>query len=163
MLCEKCGKNTATTHIKTVINGVVTEMNLCGYCAAKHGYTDFSKGSLSALLSSMLASGVQNAGKIQTGRCSFCGATFAQIAESGKVGCANCYKDFKNELLPYFKRIHGSVQHSGKNPISVKLATTSATPTIEELKIRLAELVALEKFEEAAVLRDKIKEEEGKK
>lgn len=163
MLCEKCGKNTATTHIKTVINGVVTEMNLCGYCAAKHGYTDFSKGSLSALLSSMLASGVQNAGKIQTGRCSFCGATFAQIAESGKVGCANCYKDFKNELLPYFKRIHGSVQHSGKNPISVKLATTSAAPTIEELKIRLAELVALEKFEEAAVLRDKIKEEEGKK
>ncbi len=163
MLCEKCGKNTATTHIKTVINGKVTEMSLCGYCSAKEGYTDFHKGSLSALLSSMLATGVQNAGKIQSGRCSFCGATFAQIAESGKVGCANCYKDFKNELLPYFKRIHGSVQHSGKNPISVKLATTSAKPTIQELKIRLAELVALEKFEEAAVLRDKIKEEEGKK
>lgn len=163
MLCEKCGQNTATTHIKTVINGNVTEMSLCGYCAAKEGYTDFSKGSLSALLSSMLASGVQNAGKIQSGRCSFCGATFAQIAESGKVGCANCYKDFKNELLPYFKRIHGSVKHSGKNPTASKLATMPEKPSIEELKIRLAELVASEKYEEAAVLRDKIKEEEGKK
>lgn len=163
MLCEKCGKNTATTHIKTVINGKVTEMSLCGYCSAKEGYTDFQKGSLSALLSSMLATGMQNAGKIQTGRCSFCGATFAQIAESGKVGCANCYKDFKNELLPYFKRIHGSVQHSGKSPKTVGLVTTNALPTIEEMKMKLAELVAAEEFEQAAVLRDKIREEEGKK
>ena len=164
MLCEKCGKNTATTHIKTVINGNVTEMSLCGYCAAKEGYTDFQKGSLSAPLSSMLASGIQNAGKIQSGRCSFCGATFAQIAESGKVGCTNCYKEFKQELLPYFKRIHGSVQHSGKTPVaSKKLATVPENLKLEELKIKLAELVASERYEEAAVLRDKIREQEGKK
>ena len=162
MLCEKCGKNTATTHIKTVINGNVTEMSLCGYCAAKEGYADFQKGSLSALLSSMLASGVQSAGKIQASRCSFCGTTFAQIAESGKVGCGNCYKDFKTELLPYFKRIHGSVKHSGKSPKTTGLMATNPSPTIEELKIKLAELVAAEEFEQAAVLRDKIKEEEGK-
>ena len=162
MLCEKCGKNTATTHIKTVINGNVTEMNLCGYCAAKEGYTDFSKGSLSALLSSMLATGVEGAGKLQVSRCNFCGASFAQIAERGKVGCANCYKEFKNELLPYFKRIHGSVQHGGKNPVSTKLTVKPEKPSVEGLKIQLAELVAAEKFEEAAILRDKIKEEEGK-
>ena len=24
MFCEKCGKNNATTHIKTIVNGVVT-------------------------------------------------------------------------------------------------------------------------------------------
>ena len=164
MLCEKCGQNTATTHIKTVINGDITEMKLCGYCAAKEGYTDFQKGSLSALLSSMLTGGLQNPGKIQASRCSFCGATFAQIAEIGKVGCSNCYKEFKSELLPYFKRIHGSVQHNGKTPVSTqKLATVPEKPSIEELKIKLAELVASERYEEAAVLRDKIKEEEGKK
>lgn len=163
MLCEKCGKNTATTHIKTVINGNVTEIRLCGYCAAKEGYTDFSNGSLSGLLSSMLATGVGGAGKLQMSRCKFCGASFAQIAERGKVGCANCYKEFKDELLPYFKRIHGSVRHSGKNPITTELTVKPEKPSVDELKVKLAELVAAEKFEEAAVIRDKIKKEEGNK
>ena len=35
MMCQKCGKNIATVHTMTVINGVKDEKYLCSECAAK--------------------------------------------------------------------------------------------------------------------------------
>lgn len=37
MLCDKCGKNNATTHIKQIINGVVTERNLAAAVPRRRG------------------------------------------------------------------------------------------------------------------------------
>ena len=34
MKCDRCGKNEATFHYKTNINGRVTEAHLCPDCAA---------------------------------------------------------------------------------------------------------------------------------
>ena len=158
MLCQRCGKNSATTHIKTIINSKVTEQSLCGYCAAKAGYTG---NSFSNILASMLGHAIDG-GTYTVGRsCECCGATFADIAESGKVGCANCYKEFGEELLPYLKRIHGSVNHTGKNPGSKQLVVAEVRNNVSELKAKLASLVAAEKYEEAAVVRDEIKRLEG--
>lgn len=33
MICELCGKNQATTHVKSMVNGEYTEMWLCPHCA----------------------------------------------------------------------------------------------------------------------------------
>ena len=38
MLCQSCGKRPANTHIKTIINGELTEHSLCSECAQKMGY-----------------------------------------------------------------------------------------------------------------------------
>ena len=162
MLCQKCGKNNATTHIKTVINGTVTELNLCGYCAAKEGYTAFSKGSISNLFASMLGNSMEMGSRVSTRKCSFCGASFADIAETGKVGCSHCYTEFKDELLPYLKRIHGSVKHNGKISGSKEIMVTNGGNRLSELKAKLAKLVANENYEEAAIVRDEIRKEEGK-
>lgn len=161
MLCQRCGKNTATTHIKTVINGKATEQNLCGYCAAKSGYSGFSGGSISNMLASMLGQSMQVKNTSAYRSCSCCGTTFANIAESGKVGCAECYKEFGDELRPYLKRIHGSIKHVGKAPGSKELVVKDDAVTVSELKAKLASLVAAEKYEEAAVVRDEIKKLEG--
>ncbi len=162
MLCQKCGKNTATTHIKTVINGTVSELNLCGYCAAKGGYSGFAKGSISNMLASMLGQTMQMGEKVPQRSCGCCGMSFSEIAESGKVGCANCYTEFKNELTPYLKRIHGSVKHNGKVAGTRKLAVIREENKLDALKARLAELIAAENYEEAAIVRDEIKKEEGR-
>ncbi|MBO5852815.1 MAG: UvrB/UvrC motif-containing protein [Clostridia bacterium] len=163
MLCQKCGQNMATTHIKTVIGGKVTEQNLCGYCAAKKGYTGFADGSISGLLSSMLGQVMKSDNGVFEQACSCCGSTFADIAETGKVGCAECYKTFETELLPYLKRIHGSINHTGKTPGSTELVVTEFIDKVSHLKRKLANLVAEEKYEEAAKIRDEIKELEGDK
>lgn len=162
MLCQKCGQNTATTHIKTVINGTVTELNLCGYCAAKEGYTGFSKGSITNMLASMLGQTMQMGEKLPLKSCGCCGLSFSEIAETGKVGCANCYTEFKKELTPYLKRIHGSVKHNGKIPGAKQLAVIREENKLDGLKAKLAELVAAERYEEAAVVRDQIRKEEGR-
>lgn len=157
MLCEKCNKNHATTHIKTVVNGIVREYNLCSECAAKSGY---GSNSITGMLASML--GDMPTLKLQNQKtCKVCGATFSDIAHSGKMGCSECYNTFKDEILPYLKRVHGATQHTGKIPNRAPLIVRPKEKTIDELRQELSRLVADEKYEQAAIIRDKIKEMEG--
>ena len=161
MICQKCGKNNATTHIKTVVNGVVHEKNLCGYCAAKEGYNGMSHNSLAGMLVSMLgeAAGVRAASTAK--KCPNCNSAFSDIAEKGTVGCAECYKTFYEELLPYLKRVHGAAKHTGKIPNKAPLIVRPKELSVDDLRLKLTELIREEKFEEAAIVRDKIKEMEG--
>ncbi len=152
MLCEKCGKNHATTHIKTAVNGVAKEYNLCSDCAAQIGYG----GSISGMLASLLGESASKTKK----QCSFCGTTFGEIAKSGRVGCGQCYSTFKDELLPYIKRIHGATNHIGNMPTKACDINPSEI-SVSNLKQELAELIKEEKYEQAAVVRDKIKEIEA--
>lgn len=159
MFCEKCGKNYATTHIKTVVNGIVREYNLCSECAAKSGY---ASSSITGMLASMFGDGTAPAIKNQK-RCPVCGADFSNIAKSGKMGCSECYKTFKDEILPYIKRVHGATTHAGKIPNRAPLIVRPKEKNVADLRQELSRLVAEEKYEQAAVIRDKIKEMEGEK
>lgn len=161
MICEKCGKNNATTHIRSIVNGVVREVNLCSYCATEEGYTNISHNSLAGMLASMLGEASGSKLSAQTVKCEICGATFADIAKTGKVGCAKCYETFEKELLPYLKRVHGGTKHIGKVPNSAPLIVIPETETAETLRLELNRLVSEEKYEQAAVVRDKIKKLEG--
>ena len=40
MMCQSCGKKTATTHIKTIVNGKLAEYHLCADCAKQKGYSN---------------------------------------------------------------------------------------------------------------------------
>ncbi len=165
MLCEKCKKNNATTHIKSVINGKVTEKYLCDECAASEGLVSQNSATLSDFLSSIFNDnfGIGDYNKPVT-RCEVCGSSLSDITKSGRLGCSRCYETFKTELLPYLKRVHGSTKHTGK---SIEQTETAEKPASKEselksLKEELSSLVKAEKFEEAAVVRDKIKAMEGK-
>ena len=115
MLCEKCGKNSATTHIHTVINGIVREKNLCSQCAMEEGYAN---NSLSGMLASMFGDTALLRESAAKKVCPVCKTDFSKISKTGKVGCGECYKTFKEELYPYLKRVHSSVKHTGKVPNS---------------------------------------------
>lgn len=188
MLCQSCHKNTANTRIKTIVNGEVTEYALCSECAQKLGYNnlfgsfgnfghfgnfdnDFFDG-FGNLLGGFF--GNEAADKSVT-RCSKCGASFEDISRSGKVGCAECYKTFRNLLLPSIQRIHGTAHHRGKRPGSLAMqvvqkqeivptppAEPKAKTPLEEKKEALQKAIQEQNFEQAAVLRDEIREMEGK-
>ncbi len=161
MLCQKCGVNNATTHIHSIVNGIVNEIHLCGTCAAGEGYGDIKSKNLSQMLSSMFGDTAVNTAKSKVTRCDCCGSTFADIAKSGKCGCGKCYTTFYEQLLPYFKRVHGSIQHIGKAPNNNFLSKNESKETVGELRAQLCELVKQENYEQAAVIRDKIKELQG--
>ena len=84
------------------------------------------------------------------------------------MGCGQCYSAFEDSLVPLIKRIHGSAGHFGKAPLKVSKPTKvtvkkKKVDRLEELKSRLQQAIKLEEFEEAARLRDKIRELEKKK
>ncbi len=158
MLCDNCGKNNATTHIKQMVNGIIQETYLCDECASKQGYSNFSNGNISDMLSLMF--GEATPSKLNMLSCPVCGSTFTDIANSGKAGCTECYNTFYNELLPYLRRVHGNVLHTGKIPAKLTLEKAQ-TETADTLKEELKRLINEEKFEEAAIIRDKIKDLEG--
>lgn len=158
MKCEKCGKNVATTHIHTVINGKVTDMHLCGYCAKNHGVGRFEHLGLMNLLASVYDDSNLNSKENNNfDRCNTCGVSFADIACSGLIGCPDCYKYFAKQLNPTLKRIHGNNGHIGKIPYSSAPRLNNAS-IVEQLKRRLAEAIKTENFELAATLRDRIRE-----
>ena len=117
-------------------------------------------GGAAGMLASMLGDVTSSALTAETKKCPICSATFSDIAKSGKVGCAECYKTFNGELLPYLKRVHGSTKHVGMVPNSAPLMVKPQINTVESLRMELNRLVSEEKYEEAAVIRDKIKEME---
>lgn len=156
MLCQKCGKNTATTHIHSVINGVASEIDLCAKCAADSGYSSHTKNPLVDMLASVFGDNFAIESPLAKVRCECCGSVFADIAHTGKVGCALCYSTFKKELLPYIKRVHGTTKHIGKKPSNEALVVAK-TDELAVLRDKLRELVEKENFEEAAIIRDEIK------
>ena len=160
MMCDKCKKNPATTHIKTVTNGVVNETNLCSYCAAEQGYNNFGKISLTNMLASMFGDGIGKLDSVTT-RCNCCGAAFSDIVESGRLGCSECYNVFKEHLMPSLIRLHGKASHIGNRPAGVNEENNQQK--INDLKENLKLAVKNEEFETAAKIRDQIKELEGNK
>ncbi len=160
MLCEKCGKNTATTHIHTIINGVSTTKHLCQFCAANHSE---KQNSLANMFSSMFSELLNTGATAPTKTCNICGTSFSHIAKSGKAGCPNCYSVFFDELVPYIKRVHGSTVHMGKHPTAEAKTTTlvavqnTKEKKIAELKETLKNHIEKEEYELAAKIRDEIR------
>lgn len=166
MLCQNCGKNEATTHIKQIINGDMAESHLCSDCASHLGYSDMFSGfgiNLSGLFGGLLGDMMPSVSAGKSPRCPKCGTSFEEIVRSGKVGCADCYRTFYDKLLPSIQRIHGKIKHSGKvtNSAPVEPAEETTEEKIEKLKAAMNEAVAKQEFETAAKIRDEIKALEG--
>lgn len=165
MLCEKCGKNQANFYYKQTKNGHTTEKHLCSECASKMGL-GFDFGGMfsyddndffNEFLGGMFE---QEKPKIvSASACPYCGTRLGELLQSGKVGCANCYKEFRNALMPTVRKIHGNVVHTGKVPGSsgVKHELTKEEK-IRSLRDELNKAIEKQEYEKAAELRDKIKE-----
>ena len=181
MMCQNCGKNPATTHVKRTINGKTAEWHLCAECAAKQGLENMFGGlgfELGDFWGSLFAEPATRE-MADTLRCPGCGRRFHDIAQSGKVGCAQCYTTFYDRLLPSVQRIHGKTRHTGKVPLSASLKTeqpaeeasakkqapeapalSPETPDRElsQLRKQLDQCIQQQQYEQCAVLRDRIRE-----
>lgn len=163
MKCQHCNNNEATTYIKKNINGNTTEMHLCSKCAEELGVMDeFSSESFfnDTFFGNLLGMGIPSM-NILSGieHCEYCGSTFNDIVKNGKVGCANCYSKFEDKLASSIIKMHGRTKHIGKNISYTEENPTQITES-ESQKLKKALKLAVEeqRFEDAAVLRDKIKE-----
>lgn len=170
MLCENCKKNTATTYIKQTINGQSGEIFLCSACAKKLGMSDYPDMTIGFSPDDFLNQffGFPSAGSLlkkkeETIVCPFCSMTEAEFFNTGKAGCEKCFSTFKDRFKAIVNKYHGNKKHVGKRPLSAK--TAEPKETIVSLRKQLNDAIKKEDFEQAAILRDKIKkissEQEG--
>lgn len=170
MMCQNCGQRAATTHIKTIVNGQLSESHLCSQCAKQQGYGHMLSewNGFGSLLGGLLPET-----QTQEKRCPGCGASFRQIKGSGRIGCAECYNTFRSQLIPVIERVHGAARHRGKVPGGSALRVQEENrqlmnvkeqkpvSEIDEKKKLLQKAIETQDFERAAVLRDQIKELES--
>lgn len=167
MYCEECKQRPATVHLTQIVNGQKKEIHLCEECAAKKGLFMFDIGkkfSIPNLLGSLFGNTYDMQGgksQSQITSCPNCGMRFADIRQTGRLGCAECYTAFEQELEPTLRRVHGNSQHIGKIPARGG-KDVLFKKNLQDLKNMLQKAVAREEYEKAAEIRDKIKELEQK-
>lgn len=166
MKCQSCGKREATVRYSESINGKKHEYYLCESCANKMGVGDFS-----SIFSPMFVSipeFFKNAELPKTLVCPKCGYTLNDYSKTGMFGCEECYNTFEDTLDELFLKFHGKNRHiklNNKNNGKVKINNNnnvSIEDNINVLKEKIKDLVKAEKYEEAAIIRDKIKALENK-
>jgi protein arginine kinase activator len=158
MQCEICKIKEANVHLKQASNGMVREVHVCQECAAKHGFDAQSQLSLTDFLFGM--AGTQQDALLpgEDKSCPVCHARWSDFKKTTRLGCSTCYETFSEELEPVLASMHKKDQHIGKAP-----AGRAAGMEAASLRKALDEAVAAQNFEEAAKLRDRLKEVEAKR
>ena len=159
MLCDDCKQREASVHITKINNNHKTEKHLCEACAQKAGELTFAsipQFGVQDFLKGILGHAAIPSAKTETA-CPNCGMTYGDFSRGGKIGCSECYFAYGSRLEPLLRRIHGTSAHTGKVPRrgGGKLALRQK---LRQLKADLDAHVAREEYEQAARVRDEIKE-----
>lgn len=165
MLCEDCNKREATIHKTKIVNGIKKETHLCGECAMKNEIFGFEDNfSIHNFLSNLLEGNVSphtGTSYSQGKKCPQCHSRYDDFRSKGRLGCSVCYSTFDEMLSPLVRRVQGNNIHAGKIP-KKSGASIRLRKNLTQLKHKLQDLIINEEFEEAAKVRDEIKELESK-
>ena len=167
MLCENCKTNTATVHMQGFVNGVKTELHLCQECSFNMVNMEMPI-SMENIIKGILES-VQSMGHVNLGHpasrpvvrkasspCKVCALSYEQFKAKGKLGCEACYQAFPTEIVALFKNVQGSAHHEGKFP-NRSGKEIRHQREVGKLRANLKKAVDDENYEEAARLRDQIR------
>lgn len=177
MKCQNCGKEEANVRYTQIINGVKKEVYLCSECAKELGVDalempDFSMNFNSFLgdfFSDYMERDLLPSFQTEAVKCKACGMTYEDFIKTGMFGCSNCYTTFSAPIETLLKNLQGTTKHIGrklnsiKEPIKVENTNNKENNKVKEdnklskLQKELEKAIKAEKYEEAAKLRDEIK------
>lgn len=181
MDCQNCGQREALIHLTEIRDGQVVNRWLCPACArekqaARRNHDDVDgaffgsdEGGQDPLtppaeMTDPLAMFMgedslrwKNLDPDGVDTCPVCGFKLELFVRTAQLGCPGCYRAFAPNLRPLLARLHGQTIHLGKVP-----QTNPQGPnTLAEMtraRISLEKAVAVEDFEEAARLRDYLRQ-----
>ena len=165
MLCTICKEKPATVHLTQIVGDKMQKLDLCEDCAKTKGVNDPTGFGLVADLDLMLGLGAaQQLEQVAGGaglKCPRCGFTQADFKKSGRLGCPECYATFAEGLAGLLKSMHKGTRHIGKAPEALR-ATRENADRLKSLQAKLAKAIKDENYEQAATLRDEIKQLGGR-
>ena len=157
MLCSICKEKPATVHLTDIKGDKMQKVDLCEECAKNKGVNDSTFALADMLLGLGASQEIEQASGGVEIKCPQCGFTQADFKKSGRLGCAECYKTFADGLEGLLKSMHKGTRHTGKVPESQR-QTRDLSDRLKALQQKLAKAIEDENFEQAAALRDEIKQ-----
>jgi protein arginine kinase activator len=157
--CHYCS-NPATVHLTDIINGHKRETHLCQACAEKKQLLNQQELNLSAILQSVIGPHIGAVTEdLARLTCPECGIKYMEFKAEGRLGCPHDYQVFHTALEPLLQRIHRATRHAGKHPRHGRRPAAWHAEVIA-LRHQLREAVDTENYEEAARLRDLLRQKE---
>jgi protein arginine kinase activator len=157
MLCDVCKTEAASVFLTQIVDGKMQKVNMCEGCSKEKGVADPTGFALADLLLGMGAAQPVERTAAEGGRCAQCGFTQTEFKKTGRLGCSVCYTTFAEGLEPMLKGMHKGLKHTGKCPERLQ-RTQARLSAVKSLNEALHRAVVEEKYEEAAALRDQIKD-----
>ena len=160
MLCSICKEKPATVHLTQIVGDKMQKLDLCEECAKAKGINDptsFSLGDADVLFGLGASQEIEQAAGGVALKCPRCGFSQADFKKSGRLGCPECYNTFAEGLGNLIKTMHKGTQHIGKAPEALR-QSRDLSDRLKTLQKKLAKAIESEDFEQAAVLRDEIKQ-----
>ena len=159
--CNRCGQPAKVT-VTTIVNGQKHVTHLCQECSEKQQILkNQGELNLSVILQTMIGQHVgASSDELARLTCPACGIKYMEFKAEGRLGCPRDYKVFQKALEPLLLRIHRATRHVGKIPPHAS-RNAAVQAELMELRQKLGEAVEVEAYEEAARLRDLIREKEG--
>ena len=158
MKCSNCKEKPATVHLTQIVGDKMQKLDLCEDCAKAKGVNDPGGFALADLMLGLGASQEmeQSSGGVEI-KCPRCGFTQADFKKSGRLGCPECYKTFAEGLEGLLKTMHKGTRHVGKVPQAFQ-QNRDLADRLKVLHKKLSKAVEDENFEQAALLRDEIRQ-----
>jgi protein arginine kinase activator len=161
MKCDICRERPAVIFVQQISKDSSIELHLCEACAKERGFSttenkiDISLGGLfSEALKPSGTSGDKDAA------CRSCGMALGDIRRNLRVGCADCYRQFRGEIIALLRREGIELSYDGQLPSETKEPSERGVDT-ETLRKELRDAIAREDYELAAYYRDRLRSIEG--
>ncbi len=159
MKCQFCSKP-ATVHLTDIVNNQKKELHLCTSCAENQQFLKQQDLNLPAILQTLIGQHLgQQTDALARLTCPACGIKYMEFRAQGRLGCPHDYAVFREGLEPLLQRIHRASRHLGKAPR--RILPPARPAELVELRRRLQAAVEAEAFEEAARLRDLLRQKEA--
>jgi protein arginine kinase activator len=160
MKCQSCSSQ-ATVHLTEIVSGQKKEMHLCQNCAEQQHLVKHQELNLPAILQTLIGQHIgQLTDELAKLTCPACGIKYMEFRAEGRLGCPHDYEVFRAGLAPLLQRLHRAGKHVGKSP-SHGGKSTAVRVELIELRSRLRAAIDEETYEEAARLRDLIRQKEA--
>ena len=149
--CKSCGRRPATWHLTEIVGGQPIQHHLCEECYSKEARAE------AATISELIAAVVPELKEMVERECPSCGMNYLEFRQTMRLGCPKDYETFDKALEHLLERIHGAAHHTGKVPATAGSAEALRS-RLRSLRKQQKEAIALEDYEQAARLRDRIKD-----
>ena len=162
MICERCHKRKASLKYTEVVRGKATLRNICESCLGDLQRDPAGGFELAGVPTAKIAAALRQEGErvVAQRECPSCGISLLTVAKEGRVGCVNCFAAFGELVDMMVRSSQYSQRHAGSGPNSLD-GRDQLRVDLRTKRSLLRNMLQAEHYEEAAVLRDEIRELEA--